>query len=61
MFGSSIEFFAAIPLNIPRNTLYNVNEVDNIDFQTGNKMYKKPFFAEGSLGSFLWSVLGERL
>ena len=61
LLGSSKEFFGAIPMNIRRKTLNNINEVDNTDFQTGNKMYRKLLFAEGSLGSFLWSVLDENL
>ena len=48
-------------MHIRRKTLNNINEVDNTDFQTGNKMYRKLLFAEGSLGSFLWSVLDENL
>ena len=59
--GSSKEFFGTIPMNIRRKTLNNINEVDNTDFQTGNKMYRKLLFAEGSLGSFLWSVLDKNL
>ena len=40
--------------NIRRKALNDKNEVDNINFQTRNKIEKlKLFFAKGSSGSFL--------
>ena len=48
--------------NIRRKTLNDKNELDNINFQTRNKIEKlKLFFAKGSSGSFLYTVLGESL
>ena len=40
--------------NIQRKTLIDINEVDNINVQTKNKIKKlKLFLAEGPSGSFL--------
>ena len=40
--------------NIQRKVLSHINEIDHINFQTGNKIEKlKFFFAEVSSGSFL--------
>ena len=48
--------------NIRRKTLNDKNELDNINFQTRNKIEKlKLFFAKGSSGPFLYTVLGESL
>ena len=48
--------------NIRRKTLNDKNELDNINFQTRNKTEKlKLFFAKGSSGSFLYTVVGESL
>ena len=48
--------------NIQKKAIKDINEVDNINFQTKNKIEKlKLFFAKGSSGSFLQTVLCESL
>ena len=44
--------------NIQRKALNDINEVDNINFQTGNKIETpKLFFVAGSVGCFFRQTL----
>ena len=48
--------------NIRRKALNDINQVDRINFQTGNKIEKLQFFfVEVSSGSFLQTAIGESL